>query len=115
MMIRIATFGIPKFNHGTVSAGPGWSACEFSKNDADGIKTLRSYVGRFLRVHPDDAENLKALGLTIKAGSVVDYNAAPAPAAAGIKREVLDAEQPAENAVAETPAEATLRIRKARR
>ena len=61
MPIRVKAIPASGFRHGGLVAGPAWAP--IAELNAKARATLRDFHGRFLLVHPDDAEKLGELGL----------------------------------------------------
>lgn len=127
MIVRLATVGVPQFRHASISVGAGWSVCRIAEDDTDSIACLRNYVGRFLRIHPDDAGELAKVGLALRDGTVVEQSepaeegtenaegTEPPPSDEGEGGEGLDTEEPAEEGAPLFDGESPAKRKKGRR
>lgn len=65
MALRVCTLDdIPAFRHGGLVVGPRWAPLEKLKPAAR--DALRDFHGRFVRIHPEDIDQLREYGLAFK-------------------------------------------------
>lgn len=73
MKLRICTLGVPLFRHGGLDVGEAWSDLDLKKLDKKQIASLRTFVGRFIQIHPADVGNVSAIGLVLtEEGALVE-------------------------------------------
>jgi hypothetical protein len=88
-VIRVAAIGRKVFRAGGLTVTDKFTA--LTGEAAQVREFLRKYVGRWVRLHPDDAAKLGKLGLRLEDGQVVEAKAdkvpPPAPPAKGDKKE----------------------------
>lgn len=73
--MRLTTIGIDFFQHDGVTVGTGWSEFDYAAADANARGSLRAHVGRFVKIHPDDVDELAEFGLALEGGVIVEAEA----------------------------------------
>jgi len=70
--MRLTALGVARFQHEGVIVDAGWTELDYAKSDARAQHAFRSYVGVYIRIHPDDVGELAGVGLALDAGRIVE-------------------------------------------
>lgn len=77
MAIRIATLGVPLFQHDGLVVNESWTPFDPDTAAAAARKAFVTYVGRFVQVHPADVAALEQHNMRLEGGRIVDAAAQP--------------------------------------
>lgn len=100
MIVRFATISAPLFVPCEgLSFGSSWGGIDVAKLDEKQVDVIVKYTGRIIRVHPADAEALRAHGLEVVDAEIrrLPKSAPPAPA------DMVDDDQPGDTTTEAEP------------
>lgn len=69
--VRMRAAGVPRFRHADLVFGPGWNDYALAELDDKQRAAIRTYLGRFITVHPGD-RRLLATWLNAEAKTETD-------------------------------------------
>lgn len=69
--MRLTAHGVSKFQHDGLVVGESFSEFDYARAEKKTQEAFRAFVGRFVRIHPDDVDELAKLGLALEGGRIV--------------------------------------------
>lgn len=70
--MRVTALGVAYFQHDGIAVGTGWTEFDYAQAEPKTRKAFCAHVGTYVRIHPEDAEELDELGLALENGRIVE-------------------------------------------
>lgn len=71
-MLRLTAIGVACFQHEGLRVDARWTTFDYAAAPPGAQLAFRTYVGTFIKVHPEDRDKLTRLGLALEGGRIVE-------------------------------------------